>query len=58
MKIILLKIIKQIIYRFSERTPPNVKSSNRNYIVGQTAVRIDSLIKDIKYNQQCQIQKQ
>lgn len=48
MKILLLKIIKQIIYRFSERTPPEVKFSQRNYCIGRACEAIDDLIFAIK----------
>jgi len=48
MKILLLKTIKQIIYRFSEATPPEVKHSNRNQIVATICFSIDKLISDFK----------
>lgn len=48
MKILLLKIIKQIIYRFSERTPPEVKISNRNQVVATICFSIDKLISGCK----------
>lgn len=58
MKILLLKIIKQIIYRFKERTPPEVKYSERNRLVAGICHHIDILIKGVKTNSQQWPQKQ
>lgn len=48
MKILILKIIKQIIFRYKEHTPPNVKYSARNAVIAGTCSYIDSLILHIK----------
>jgi hypothetical protein len=48
MKIFILKAIKQLIYGFSEYTPPEVKHSNRNQIVAAICFSIDKLISDLK----------
>jgi hypothetical protein len=48
MRILILKIIKQVIYRFSERTPPHVKFSQRNYCIGRACEALDHLIIAIK----------
>lgn len=48
MKILILKAIKQIIYRYSEHTPPEVKYSSRNHIVATICSDIDTLIKSLK----------
>lgn len=44
MKKIILKLIKKIVYKFSEFTPPDVKYSERNYRVAKAALAIDELI--------------
>ena len=43
MKKLTLKFIEQIIYHFSEYTPPEVKYSERNYRVGKAALAIKDL---------------
>lgn len=43
MKTIILKLIEQIIYRFSEHTPPEVKSSERNYKVAKATLAVGEL---------------
>jgi len=48
MKIIILKIIKQVVFRFSEHTPPSIKHSARNELVATIAFRIDQLILMLK----------
>lgn len=44
MKKVILKIIEQIIYRFSEKTPPAVKKSERNILVATAALAVTDLI--------------
>lgn len=45
MKKLILRIIKQIIYRMSEHTPAHVKYSERNHKIGSVVLTIDELIK-------------
>lgn len=45
-----LKAIKQMIYQFSEKTPPEVKRSQRNYLVAKIAADIDDLINHMRNN--------
>jgi hypothetical protein len=47
-KITILKGIQQIVYQFSEHTPPQVKYSRRNHLVGNIVEAIGELIKDIR----------
>ena len=44
---LILKLIKQIVFRYAEHTPPEVKSSTRNYKVAAINLAIDNLIKDL-----------
>lgn len=48
MKTLILKAIKQIVYRFSEKTPPEVKYSLRNKVIGDICYSIGTLIVMIK----------
>lgn len=41
----MLHLIKQIIYRYSEHTGPEVKYSENNHLVAAIALAIDELIK-------------
>lgn len=43
MKKLILKVLEQIIYRFSEHTPPEVKYSERNCRVAKAALAIHEL---------------
>jgi len=43
-KKMILKLVQQIIYKYSERTPPNIKHSKRNYVVSKIALSINELI--------------
>lgn len=48
MTISVLKAVKQIVYQFSEKTPPNIKYSKRNFLVAKVTNAIDLLIVDIQ----------
>lgn len=48
MKVFVLKMINQIIYGYREHTPPSVKYSTRNNLVGEITYRIDLLISQLK----------
>lgn len=48
MKKLILNIIKQVVYKFSERTPPEVKYSERNQLVATICFNIDKLIRHIE----------
>lgn len=48
MKILILKIIKQIIYRYSIHTPASVTKSLRNMTIGYITMYIDDLINQLK----------
>lgn len=50
MRILILKFIKQVIYRFSEHTPPEVKFSKRNLHIACINRDIDEFIKFLKTN--------
>lgn len=43
MKRIILKVIEQILYRMCEHTTPEVKSSQRNYLVAKSALAVGEL---------------
>lgn len=45
MKKLILKLLEQIIYKFSEHTPPDVKFSERNLRVANAALAIHELSK-------------
>ncbi len=44
---IILRMIRKIVFRFAEKTPPKVKFSQRNYNVAQIGLIIDNLLKNI-----------
>mgnify|MGYP005997124085 CR=1 FL=1 len=45
MKKIILKLLGQIIYMFSEKTAPNVKYSEKNHKVAEATLAIQALTK-------------
>lgn len=51
MKIILLKILSKIVYRFSEHPQPNVNYSERNYKVAKAVIAINELLMYFKTKQ-------
>ena len=44
MKLLLAKIARWFVFRASEYTPPEVKYSHQNYLVGNASSAIDKLI--------------
>lgn len=47
MKRRILKFIVQVIYRFAEHTPSEVKKSKRNILVAKAALSVDELVNNI-----------
>ena len=45
MKRLILKVLVQIIYRFSERTPSDIKYSEKNYRVANAVLAVGELAK-------------